>query len=265
MASGVTRTQRLVLATVCAVAVSTIYAIQPVLALAGADLGLSPQSSGLLVAAGQIGYFAGLILLVPLGDAVNRHRLIGVLLTLTAVWAAITAAAPNGVLAVAGLAIAGLFAVVVQVTVAYVAAVSAPGERGRNIGAVTSGVVIGILGARIVAGVLGDTLGWRSVYVLLTVLCVTLALVTRGGLDPDVRTSGRRYTQILRSMGHLVATDRLFLSRGLITFFLFASLRHPLEWPGAPARRRTLVFRHHRDRVVRVGGTRGSSRRGTSR
>ncbi|MEV0547300.1 hypothetical protein AB0H98_10795 [Nocardia salmonicida] len=91
MASGVTRTQRLVLATVCAVAVSTIYAIQPVLALAGADLGLSPQSSGLLVAAGQIGYFAGLILLVPLGDAVNRHRLIGVLLTLTAVGAAITA------------------------------------------------------------------------------------------------------------------------------------------------------------------------------
>lgn len=223
MASGVTRTQRLVPATVCAVAVSTIYAIQPVLESAGADLGMSPQSSGLLVAAGQIGYFAGLILLVPLGDVVNRRRLIGVLLALTAVGAAITAAAPNGVFAVAGLAIAGLFAVVVQVTVAYVAAASAPGERGRNIGAVTSGVVIGILGVRVVAGALGDTLGWRSVYVLLAVLCVTLALVTRGGLDADVRTSGERYTQILRSMGHLVATDRLFLSRGLIAFFLFAS------------------------------------------
>ncbi|WP_328712995.1 MFS transporter [Nocardia salmonicida] len=90
-----------------------------------------------------------------------------------------------------------MFAVVVQVTVAYVAAASAPGERGRNVGAVTSGVVIGILGARVVAGVLGDALGWRSVYVLLAVLYVTLALVTRGSLDPDIRTSGARYTQIL--------------------------------------------------------------------
>ncbi|MFC9660408.1 MFS transporter [Nocardia sp. NPDC127606] len=211
------------LATVCAAAVSTIYAIQPVLAVAGAELGVSPESSGTLIAAGQIGYFAGLILLVPLGDLLNRRRLIGGLLALTSVGATITAAAPNGGVAMAGLAFAGLFAVVVQVTVAYVAAVSPPGERGRNIGAVTSGVVIGILGVRVVAGLLGDTLGWRAVYVLLAVLCAGLAVVTRGGLDPDTRTSGDRYTRILRSMGHLVTTDRLFLSRGLIAFFVFAS------------------------------------------
>ncbi|MFD4459289.1 MFS transporter [Nocardia sp. NPDC058480] len=223
MATGVTRAQRLVLAMVCAAAVSTMYAIQPVLAVAGPELGLSPESLGVLIAAGQIGYFAGLILLVPLGDLVNRRRLIGGLLALTSVGAAITAAAPNGAIAVAGLALAGVFAVVTQVTVAYVAAVSAPGERGRNIGAVTSGVVIGILGVRVVAGLLGDTLGWRAVYVLLAVLCAGLAVVTRGCLAPDIRTSGDRYTQILRSMGRLVTSDRLFLSRGLITFFLFAS------------------------------------------
>ncbi|MFC8383735.1 MFS transporter [Nocardia sp. NPDC057272] len=223
MAAGVTRAQRWVLATVCAAAVSTIYAIQPVLAVAGAELGVSPESSGVLIAAGQIGYFAGLILLVPLGDLLNRRRLIGGLLALTSIGAAITAAAPSGGVAVAGLAFAGVFAVVVQVTVAYVAAVSAPSERGRNIGAVTSGVVIGILGVRVVAGLLGDTLGWRAVYALLAVLCAGLAVVTRAGLDPDIRASRDRYTQILRSMRHLVTTDRLFLSRGLIAFFVFAS------------------------------------------
>ncbi|MFD3747865.1 MFS transporter [Nocardia sp. NPDC058633] len=223
MDAGITRAQRFVLAAVCAAAVSTIYAIQPVLAVAGSELGLSPKSSGLLIAAGQVGYFAGLILLVPLGDLVNRRGLIGGLLALTAVGAAITAAAPNGAVAVAGLAIAGLFAVVVQVTVAYVAAVSAPGERGHNIGAVTAGVVVGILGVRVVAGVLGDTLGWRAVYVALAVLCAALALVTRGNLHADARASGDRYIQILWSMVRLVATDRLFLSRGLITLFLFAS------------------------------------------
>ncbi|MFI6044073.1 MFS transporter [Nocardia sp. NPDC051321] len=223
MAVGVTRSQRLVLALVCAVAVSTIYAIQPVLETAGTGLGLARESLGWLVAAGQVGYFAGLVLLVPLGDVLNRRRLITVHLVLTAVGAAVVAVAPNGVVAVVGLAVAGLFAVVVQVTVAYVAAVSAPNERGRNIGAVTSGVVIGILGVRVVAGVLGDTVVWRAVYALLAALCLALALTVRATLDPDSRTSDARYVQVLASMGRLARTDRLFLSRGLITFFLFAS------------------------------------------
>ncbi|MFI6996476.1 MFS transporter [Nocardia sp. NPDC050175] len=223
MAVGVTRSQRWVLALVCAVAVSTIYAIQPVLETAGTGLGLARESLGWLVAAGQVGYFVGLVLLVPLGDVLNRRRLITVHLVLTAVGAAVVAVAPNGVVAVVGLAVAGLFAVVVQVTVAYVAAVSAPSERGRNIGAVTSGVVIGILGVRVLAGVLGDTVGWRAVYALLAVLCVVLAFIVRATLDSDGRTPGARYVQVLASMGRLVRTDRLFLSRGLITFFLFAS------------------------------------------
>ncbi|MFI6362360.1 MFS transporter [Nocardia sp. NPDC050630] len=223
MAARVTRSQRLVLALVCAVAVSTIYAIQPVLAAAGTGLGLARESLGVLVAAGQIGYFAGLVLLVPLGDVLNRRRLITVHLVLTAAGAAVAAAAPDGAVAVTGLAIAGLFAVVVQVIVAYTAAVSAPGERGRNIGAVTSGVVIGILGVRVLAGVLGDTVGWRAVYALLAVLCIALALIVRAMLTPDRRTPGARYAQVLASMGRLARTDRLFLSRGLIAFFLFAA------------------------------------------
>ncbi|MBB5916230.1 putative MFS family arabinose efflux permease [Nocardia transvalensis] len=218
-----TRSQRFVLALVCAVAVSTIYAIQPVLATAGTGLGLGHESLGALVAAGQIGYVAGLILLVPLGDVVNRRRLITVQLLLTALGAAVVAFAPNGGVAVAGLAVAGLFAVVVQVTVAYVAAVSAPGERGRNIGAVTSGVVLGILGVRILAGLLGDTAGWRAVYAVLAVCCVALALTVRAVLGPDRGTPGARYGRVLASMGRLARTDRLFLNRGLITFFLFAS------------------------------------------
>ncbi|TQM32931.1 MFS transporter [Nocardia bhagyanarayanae] len=223
MATGVTRSQRFVLALVCAVAVSTIYAIQPVLEAAGAGLGLARESLGWLVAAGQIGYCAGLVLLVPLGDVVNRRRLITVHLVLTAAGAAVAAAAPNAAVAVAGLAVAGLFAVVVQVTVAYVAAVSAPSERGRNIGAVTSGVVIGILGVRVLAGVLGDTVGWRAVYALLAVLCVALARTVHATLDPDREVTGARYGHVLASMGRLARTDRLLTSRGLIAFFLFAS------------------------------------------
>ncbi|RKS07179.1 putative MFS family arabinose efflux permease [Nocardiopsis sp. Huas11] len=228
--AGVTGAQRIVLAMVCAVAVSTVYAVQPVLEAAGADLGLSAGALGWPAAAGQIGYFAGLVLLVPLGDLVDRRRLITGQLVLVAAGAAVTALAPNGSVAMAGLATAGLFAVVVQVVVAYVAAVSAPGERGRNIGAVTSGVVVGILGARVLAGALGDTAGWRAVYVVLAVLCLALALAVHLVLRPDGRaprpgtgSTRRRYTRALGAMARLVVTDRLFRGRGLIAFFLFAS------------------------------------------
>lgn len=211
------------LALVCAVAVSTIYGIQPVLEAAGEDLGLAGGALGWLVAAGQIGYLAGLVLLVPLGDLVDRRRLITVHLLLAAAGAAVAAAAPSGGVAMAGLALAGLFAVVVQITVAYVAAVSPAGERGRNIGAVTSGVVIGILGVRVVAGALGELTGWRMVYLVLAGLCAMLALAARSTLDADVRRPRARYGQLLSSLGRLVVGDRLLLGRGLVAFFLFAS------------------------------------------
>ncbi|MFJ4903285.1 MFS transporter [Streptomyces sp. NPDC088727] len=223
MPSTITRGQRFVLAAVCAVAVSTIYAIQPVLESAGGELGLAGPELGRLVAAGQLGYFAGLVLLVPLGDVLDRRTLIVGHLILTGTGAAITSLAPGGMAAGAGLALAGLFAVVVQITVAYVAATSPPGERGRNIGTVTSGVVLGILGVRLLAGVLGDSLGWRSVYAVLAVLCLALALLARLTLHPDVRPARARYRDVLATAGRLVATDRLLLGRGLIAFFLFAS------------------------------------------
>ncbi|ROQ81691.1 putative MFS family arabinose efflux permease [Streptomyces sp. CEV 2-1] len=223
MPSTITSGQRFVLASVCAVAVSTIYAIQPVLEAAGSDLGLAGSALGWLVAVGQLGYFAGLVLLVPLGDVLDRRTLIVGHLILTGAGATITSLAPGGVIAGVGLAVAGLFAVVVQITVAYVAATSPPGERGRNIGTVTSGVVLGILGVRVLAGVLGDHFGWRAVYAVLAALCLTLALIAHRTLDPDARPARARYRDVLATAGHLVATDRLFLGRGLITFFLFAS------------------------------------------
>ncbi len=214
--------QRVVAAGVCAVAVSTIYAIQPVLDEVGADLGLASGALGWLVAAGQIGYFAGLLLLVPLADLLDRRRLIVGQLLLTATGTTLIALAPNAPTAMAGSAIAGFFAVVVQVTVAYAAAVSAPGERGRTIGVVTSGVVLGIFGVRVLAGLLGDTVGWRAVYVVLALACVALAATAHLALRPDPRSPEHRYVEVLASMTRLTR-DRLFLGRGLVTFFVFAS------------------------------------------
>ena len=118
-----------------------------------------------------------------------------------------------------------MFAVVVQTTVAYTAAVSSPHERGRNIGAVTSGVVVGILGARVVAGLLAEVAGWRSVYAALAAASVILAGLVLISLPADESHEGARggYRQVIASMGRLVAADRMFRSRAAIAFFVFAS------------------------------------------
>ncbi|HET6704449.1 MFS transporter, partial [Amycolatopsis sp.] len=210
------------LAAVCAVAVASIYAAQPVLAGIGADLHVPAADLGLLVAAGQLGYLAGLALLVPLGDLADRRKLIAGHLVLTAAGAVVAAAATRLWVLLAGLAVAGLFAVVVQTTVAYAAASATPADRGRTLGVVTSGVVLGILGARVAAGALATAWGWRSVYVVLAVLLVTLAGLVLKTLPPDPRPRRSSYRDVLTSLGGLFR-ERLFASRGLVAFFLFAS------------------------------------------
>ncbi|SHE61916.1 MFS transporter [Streptoalloteichus hindustanus] len=215
--------RRLLLAVVCGVAVASIYAAQPVLEPMGRDLGLPPVLTGWIVATGQVGYLAGLVLLVPLGDVVDRRRLIAAHLALTAVGATLTASASAAWVAFAGLAAAGVFAVVVQTAVAYAASVSPPAERGRNIGVVTSGVVVGILGARVVTGALAEVWGWRSVYVALAVLSLGLAALVLVALPAEERpTPPAGYRRAVVALGGLFG-QRVFLARGLVAFFLFAS------------------------------------------
>ncbi|GHE96761.1 MFS transporter [Streptomyces fumanus] len=215
--------RRLLLSAVGGVAVSGVYAAQPVLEPMGRSLGVPAGLTGWLVAAGQFGYLAGLLLLVPLGDVVDRRRLIAGHLAVTAAGAALTASATAGWAAFAGLGAAGAFAVVVQTTVAYAASVSPPAERGRAIGVVTSGVVVGILGARVVTGALAENWGWRSVYAVLAVLSLLLAALVLAVLPPEERAGPPvRYRQAVGSLGGLFG-QRVFLTRGLTAFFLFAS------------------------------------------
>ncbi|GAA4666734.1 MFS transporter [Streptomyces chumphonensis] len=215
--------RRLLLAVVCGVAVASIYAAQPALEPMGRDLGFSPELTGWIVATGQLGYLVGLMLLVPLGDVADRRRLIAAHLALTALGLLLTAVASTTWIAIVGLAVAGLFAVVVQTTVAYAASASPPAERGRNIGVVTSGVVVGILGARVVTGTLAEVAGWRSVYAVLALLSLGLAALVLAVLPQEQRpprTSG--HGQAVASLGGLFR-DRTLFTRGLIAFFLFAS------------------------------------------
>ncbi|MGW1818625.1 MFS transporter [Streptomyces sp. NPDC002125] len=209
-------------AVICAVAVATIYAAQPVLAQIGGDLGLPEADLGWIVTTGQLGYLIGLALLVPLGDMFDRRKLIAGHLLLAAAGMALASVAAQLWLLLAGLALAGLFAVVVQTTVAFAADLATAAERGRTLGAVTSGIIIGILGARVLAGSLAALWGWRSIYVVFALLLIALTCIVLRLLPPDPRDARPTYAAVLISLGRMFR-DRLFVSRGLIAFFLFAS------------------------------------------
>ncbi|WP_425841152.1 MFS transporter [Streptomyces fractus] len=214
--------RRMLFAVICAVAVATVYVAQPVLAQIGSDLGLPESALGWIVTTGQLGYLIGLPLLVPLGDMLDRRKLIAGHLLLAAAGMALAAFATQFWILLSGLALAGLFAVVVQTTVAFAADLSTVEERGRTLGAVTSGVVIGILGARVLAGGLAALWGWRSIYVALAMLLVALTYPVLKLLPADPRSVRTTYGEVLTSLGRLFR-ERLFVSRGLIAFFLFAS------------------------------------------
>lgn len=144
------------LSVACGLAVANVYYSQPLLDLIAADYGIDPATIGLVGTLTQTGYALGLLLLVPLGDRVNRRTLTTAQLGLSVLALAAVALAPSALLMLAAMAAVGVLAVVAQVVVAYAASLAAPADRGRVVGTVTSGIVVGILLARTVAGTIGD-------------------------------------------------------------------------------------------------------------
>jgi predicted MFS family arabinose efflux permease len=215
---------RVLLAVLCAASVANIYYAQPLLERIGADLSVPTAQLGWVVALAQAGYLVGLLLIVPLGDLVNRRRLIVFQVSAAAAGTLVVGVAPTSAILLVGVTVAGVFSVVVQVAVAYGAALSSPTERGRNVGVITSGVVVGILLARTVSGLVADLAGWRAVYAGSALLSVLLALAARTLLPRDeLRGPRSSYLRAIASVLTLSAASRAFRTRAVITLCLFAS------------------------------------------
>jgi predicted MFS family arabinose efflux permease len=219
----ISRRVLLLFAFAAGVSVANIYCAQPLLDSMSREFGFTPSSAGSIIAVTQAGYAAGLIFIVPLGDLLNRRRLIVSQLTLSALALAVVGLAQIKELLLLGLFFVGLLAVVVQVLVAFSASLVAPESRGRAVGTVTSGVVLGILLARVVAGALSDLGGWRSVYLASSLLTLLLAYALHRVL-PDSRAEVQSsYAQLLRSTFALYRTTPILRVRAALAFFLFAA------------------------------------------
>ncbi|AYG43264.1 MFS transporter [Pseudomonas sp. Leaf58] len=219
-----TRGITLLLAITSAMAVATVYFAQPLLESIAADLGVAQQQIGRAVGATQAGYALGLLLIVPLGDLIDRKRLLLGQLLCSALALVGVGMAPGWSMLLLALAITGLLAVMVQGMVAHAASLAAPGQQGQAVGTVTSGVVLGILLARLASGGLADLAGWRSVYLVAAALLVLLALVLWRSLptgQPPTLQAG--YRALIVAQFSLYRHDRLLRQRGLFGVLIFAA------------------------------------------
>lgn len=176
---GLTTADALLFAAAAGVAVGNLYWTQPLLARIAENFGVQASVGGHLMTATQVGYALGILLLVPLGDMANRRKLVTTLLALCAVSLVIAAFAPHfGVLGLS-LALVGFTTVSGQVILPMAGGLAAPQDRGRIVGIVTSGVVVGILFARTVSGFIANLAGWRSIYIVAAVLNIILIFALR--------------------------------------------------------------------------------------
>ena len=227
-APGLSTPVLLLMAVACGLCAGSNYFNQPLLHSIATQLQVRDASAALIVTLAQVAYAAGLLLLVPLGDMLERRRLITTLMLLAALGLFTSGFAGSYALLALGTVLTGLFSVAAQVLVPLAATRAAPGRSGRAVGLVMSGLLVGILAARSVAGLLSELGGWTLVYRVAGVAGVAMVAVALAlwWVMPRSRNAGRAqgYCQVLRSLGTLALRHPRLRSRALLGGLSFASV-----------------------------------------
>jgi predicted MFS family arabinose efflux permease len=207
----------------CAVGVSTIYYNQPLLLEMAQTYGTTAGRVGFVAVATQVGYSVGMLLFVPLGDVVERRGLMMKMYAAVAVALMMVALAPTLPLLLAGSALIGLLASVTHIALPIAPDLAPSGQRGRAIGIVMTGLLLGILLARTFAGWVSGIHGWRYVFVAAAVMnAVFVPLLWRvmPKLPPKQKLT---YGEAMASLWTLWRTQPLLRESCVLGALVFAS------------------------------------------
>ncbi|MFJ8542700.1 MFS transporter [Streptomyces sp. NPDC093586] len=210
------------LAVACGMTVANLYYAQPLLSSLSRDFGIGTATAGTLITLTQVGYVIGMLILVPLGDRLEKRRLVTALLSVTTVALAVAGFAPGFLVLLAAALVSGATSVVAQILVSYAASLAPDETRGRVVGRVMSGLLTGILLSRTVSGLVSDTAGWRAVYLGSAVLMAVLAVSLRAALPQQAPTTSLPYHHVLRSTIRLPRVHPALLRRGLYQAAVFS-------------------------------------------
>ncbi|WP_295975353.1 MFS transporter [uncultured Xanthomonas sp.] len=211
------------LSAACGFAVANLYYNQPLLPQMATAFGSDASAQGAIAMLTQVGYAAGLLLFGPLGDRLDRRRLITGLLLLNMLGLALcaTVVSLDGLLAAC--LVVGLTAVSAQIIIPAVSGLVDPARRGQAVGRLMSGLFAGTLLARTVSGYVGAHTGWRTMFVIAAVVDAILIAVIWRYLPRTRPASDLSYPRLLASLGQLLARQPLLREACLVGFLLFAA------------------------------------------
>ena len=206
-----------------AVSVANLYYNQPLLSDIARTFGVSPRAVGSIATLTQAGYAVGLLLFVPLGDVVERRRLIVTLLCCVALALLLAGSGPSLAVVIAASFAIGVTTVVPQLILPFAAGLAPPAMRGRVVGQVVGGLLVGILAGRAVSGVVNDLAGWRVMFAAAGVAMLGLAVLLHRMLPTAPPAVQVPYATLVRSLGTLFRTEPVIRDAALLGALTFAS------------------------------------------
>ncbi len=235
--SGLTRGLAALFAIACGVIVANVYYAQPLLATIAAAFGRPVADLGYLVTLTQLGYAAGFVLIVPLGDVVDRRALVLRLLAANIAALGLIVCNPNYATFAAGCVLVGFTSCSTQILIPMAASLADPASRGRAVGVVMSGLLLGVLLARIVAGYVAYWAGWRAIFAIAVVASIAIAVVlaimlpsNTQAVTPVTPVTPVRYARLLASLAHLMRREPLLVLRSIYGALAFACFS--VVWTG---------------------------------
>lgn len=216
----------------CGAIVANLYYAQPIIELIAPAVGLSMHQASLIVSLTQIGYALGLLFLVPLADLLESRRLM-LLTTLAAMVCLLAAAFSSAPGVFLGLSLLiGLSSVSVQMLIPLAAHLAPEASRGRVVGNIMAGLLLGILLARPVASLVAEYFGWRAVYVMAAALMLGIVVVIATTIPRHAPDNRGHYGHLLLSLFSLLRRYSTLRQRALYQGLMFASFS--LFWTVAP-------------------------------
>ncbi len=212
----------LIMAVISGTAVANLYYNQPLLALIAESFHAPTQQVGLIPMMTQIGYALGLLLFVPLGDILERRRLIVTMLMATALALVTAAISPNISWLIFASLLIGMTTIIPQLVVPFAVFLVEPEKRGKAVGTVMSGLFIGIVLARMTSGFVGANFGWRAIYFFASGLMILIAVVSTFVLPKAKPCVTLSYPKLILSLTQVIREQLLLRQVALIGAMSFA-------------------------------------------
>ncbi|WP_348798544.1 MFS transporter [Flavobacterium adhaerens] len=219
---NLSKTNVLFMAACTGLIVANLYYCQPLIVLIAKEFNIPEANAGTITYFTQAGYAIGLFFMVPLGDKLERKKQI-LMTTFASVIALMIAATAKSflVLEIASLLI-GITSIVPQLILPLAASLSSHEQRGKVIGTIMSGLLVGILLSRTLSGFIGQLLGWRSMFYIAAGICLLIFFVIQRTFPENRPLFKGTYGELIRSLFTLIKTQPILREATLINVFSFA-------------------------------------------